>query len=109
MCSADKYIIQTYNYVNELFQYIGNIQPLQRVEKSRVPQMSKSTPRLCFFSWLVFICAKIIQSHTEDLGWMSATEIDTPSTINGNRWPQRLVLYAPLEITSARRNVRADT
>lgn len=63
MCPADKYIIQTYNYVNELFQYIGYIQPLQRAEKSRGPQMSnrnkytKHNEREVLASKISYLCS----------------------------------------------------
>lgn len=70
MCPADKYIIQTYNCMKELFQYIGYIQaqPLQRVGKSCVPQMSKYTSRLFFFFTGLFSFVPRLPTITKDLG-----------------------------------------
>lgn len=69
MCPVDKYIIQTYNYVNELFQYIGYIQaqPLQRVEKSSVPQISKYTSKLFLIFFLIGLFSFVPRLHAVTL------------------------------------------
>lgn len=77
MCPEGKYIIQTYNYMNELFQRTGytQAQPLQRVERPHASQRTKYASRH-FFYWFVFIYAKTKCNHSKDLGCMFATEIN---------------------------------